>query len=196
MVNARAVISTGIVLLLAAAVLFVLIVPNGGAREPRASDPSPTESPVSDGHGEDRGDPTPLAVPTPDTTGRDFDRIFREISAFRDWLYENPDPDLVSFVFAEQCACYESARDQFEELRTSEMRFDSEPTTVHEVHVIEEGRSEVVLEVLLESGHQRLVDRSGEVLDSTSGTGPEWFEFGLSLRGDRWLVASIDGAVR
>jgi hypothetical protein len=195
MVNARAVISAGIVLLLAAAVLFVLIVPNGGAREPRASDPSPTESPVSDGQEDgDRGDPTPLAVPTPDTTGRDFDRIFREISAFRDWLFAHPDPELLHLIYHPDCDCYEETREVLEYLVEEDLRFVGETREIVSISVLDDAKEAATLNVATRSRPIEVLDSEGRTRERTDGGENVLTQFHLVLRDGAWLVRTATDA--
>jgi hypothetical protein len=187
---------TSIVVLLAALLVFVLVREAGitdDARDRAAGEPVTTPTPDEPAVDEDNGgeEPDPIAVPTPDTTGRDFDRIFGEIAAFRDWLFANPNPDLLSTVFHVECDCYEPTFDALTYFQQEELRTDDDGTIIHAVEVAEEFETVVRLRIQMQRTPQVVVDRRGSVVEETDGTGIIEYSVSLVRQGERWLVMTI-----
>jgi hypothetical protein len=101
----RLALGVAIVLVLGAVLLYLLVRDMSGdavdGQTAAISEPPPVQSPEpSPTNGSEEVEPVePVEVPTPDTTGRDFEKIFHEIATFRDWLYQQPESSSASEVF-------------------------------------------------------------------------------------------------
>jgi hypothetical protein len=197
----RVAAAVGVVAALAIALVVILVQDRSSETEPpqaaptEAPDeispgstptPSPSPKPVAPPSRE------PVAVPTPNTKGRDFDRIFREINDFRDWLYAHPDPELVGLIYHPQCECYERARKTLRSLRGKGVHFEEEGFEVQKIEVTEEFEPVVRLEVILRAKPAVIVDESGQVVREAQGAPPTLYSFALVKGGgERWFVRTI-----
>jgi hypothetical protein len=194
--RARLIAGVALVLVIAA-VLILVIVRNAGQQvdEPTTAG---TTAPAEQDESEPTPDPAPeeneepVAVPTPDTTGRDFDHIFREIVAFRDWLFANPDPELVGLIYHPDCECRENLRDQLQTLVDNGLRFSDEGFEVTTVEVIEDLESVVRIQTGLERTPQVLIDEAGRVVDESDGVAEQILNVILVRDSQRWRVMSLE----
>lgn len=194
MERARLIAGVTLVLIIAAALIFVIVRNAGEVDEPTTagtSAPAEEEEPAPEPTPE--ADEEPLAVPTPDTTGRDFDHIFREIVAFRDWLFANPDPELVDVIYHPECECNDEVVEALAYLQDNSLHLDDEGTDVHDVETVDEFESLVQLRVELERTAQVVVDSDGNVVEETDGSDPRTYVVTLVKPGNRWYVRTIWG---
>ncbi len=183
-------LAAGIALCLAlGAGLVVVLAFNRGDHKPtpatatpsaRAS-PTPTPTPS----------PTPLAVPTPNTTGRDFERIYREIEAFHTWLYEHPDPKLLSLIYHPECECHALALRTLQRLRSEGLHFEGPAFLVDSVRVVEDFPVLVRIETRVRQPAQTLVTSDGRTVEEVPSEPPTVFNMALVQTGGRWVVRTI-----
>ena len=163
--------------------------------EPTRTFAAPSTDPASEVTPSETPTPTAtpsLAVPTPDTTGRDFDRIFREIVQFRDWIYAHPNPDLIDLIYMTDCPCSTEAKAELRELIRAGFHFDDEGFLVQSVEVSEDLWQVVRLRVVMQRTPQVLRDADGNVVDSSEGGAPVEFSVALVQPSAReWLVRTI-----
>jgi hypothetical protein len=182
--------------LVIAAVLILVIVRNAGQQVDQPTTAG-TTAPAEEDKSEPTPDPTledneePVAVPTPDTTGRDFDHIFREINEFRNWLYRNPNPELLTLIYHPECECYQSARQTLEQLVERGLRFNHAGFEVESIEVAEEFESAARLRVAVERIEHQLLDDDGEIVNTVDDAGRAEFSFSLVREGARWRVRTV-----
>ncbi|HEX2026757.1 MAG TPA: hypothetical protein VHF25_02025 [Nitriliruptorales bacterium] len=193
-------LAAGVGLAVALAVALVVVLLQDRAQRTRAGnavEPPPPGPSVSPSPSPSPEASQPVAVPTPDTTGRDFDHIVRELIAFRDWLFAHPDPELVSLIYHPECECHDAFREELEELLADGVRFDPEgtDTIVHRIEVLEDFPSLFRVDLTMQAPAQRLLNRDGEVVARHEGGSPQTFNMAFLLDGDRWrLRTSVEVA--
>ena len=133
---------------------------------------------------------TSMSVPEPATAGEDFDRIFREISKFEEYVYEHPDPALLPVIYDESANVLSNVRGQIENLRNRGYRYDDEGQVVHKVEVEKRSdASHVLLRVVTSHGEQRVVDAQGNVVQRGPGWEPRREQFLLEQGIDgKWRI--------
>lgn len=164
---------------------------------------APPDAPPSTGLGgpTSTGDGTasttaPVARSTLATTGEDFETIAKEIVAYRIWLGENPDPNLLGNIYLAECPCYEPVHKALVNLSTAGERFDDAGAEVVNVELMDRlGPDAVRLIVIQKSnGLARVVNAKGEAVEE--GTGrvppPEADRYYLKRGSDgRWRVSDV-----
>ncbi|MDP8929020.1 MAG: protein kinase [Actinomycetota bacterium] len=133
----------------------------------------------------------PAAVPIPNTRGRDFDRILREMIAFQDWLKSNPRPELLSAIYAPTCDCYSQAVTELSTLRDQGLRFEGRGVAVETVEVVEALDTLATLKVSLQHLDQDLVAVDGAVMKRVEGAGLRVYQFTLGLFGHQWKITAV-----
>lgn len=196
MERTRLVAGVLLVLLIAAALIFVVVSQARDVEQPTtAAEPTASaEAPSPDPEGSPQATPErqaePVAVPTPDTTGRDFDHIFREINEFRDWLLANPNPDLVRLVYHPDCDCHTEMERRLSRFIEASARLVGDPSQVLSVQVVEEFESLVHLSVDVRTPERELVSEGGTPIDVASEQQEE-YEIILVRPTTRWVVREV-----
>lgn len=162
----------------------------GDADEPEeAAQPSPTPTVAESPSPEPTEDPAPEAGgPPPELhlVGDDYEQLARSHVAFRNWLFRNPDPDLLDQIVHPECECYvekELLASYVE--RDLHWTGDDQGIVVHEVKVIDDlARNLIHLQVVLERpAPGELVDAAGNVHNRVEPRGP-WIEDLVFIRED------------
>lgn len=194
MSRVRLAAALGLIAVLAAALVAVLFRASQSSAErgPAAvTSPSPTPSASVEVASVPERD-----YPTPANTGEarseeDLERIFREIAAFRRWLYSNPDPELVSLIHHPTCTCHDTLTSQLRNLQRTGLRYDDAGTQIHEI-VLDARPTDylALLRVVTSHGVQRIVDQDGNLVEEGAGWEPHTEVITLA-RGDdgRWRIA-------
>ncbi len=130
------------------------------------------------------------AIPTPNTRGRDFDRIVREMIAFQDWLKSHPRPELLSTIYDPSCPCYEQAASELSALRDQGLRFQGQGVAVETVEVVQASDTLARLRVSLRHLDQQLVAVDRGVSQRVQGAGLRVYEFTLGLVGGQWRITA------
>ncbi|MBW3576905.1 MAG: hypothetical protein KY462_04030 [Actinobacteria bacterium] len=194
MSRVRLVAAGGFIAVLAAALVVVLVRGSQTSAERRPSAQlSPSPTPSVEVASVPEGD-----YPTPANTGEatsedDFERIFREIAAFRTWLYRNPHPELASLIYDPGCDCYDLFTTQLQALSGHDARYDDAGTQVHSIAVAHRVDDYMVLlEVVTSHGMQRVVDSEGQVVETGVGweTRQEMYTLVRGADG-RWRVVHV-----
>lgn len=129
-------------------------------------------------------------VPDPATTGEDFDRIFREIIAFEQYVAEHPDVDLLGVIYESGANVYPKVKTFITNLEAKGYRYDDDGPVVMEVTVQE--RSDplnALLRVVTRHGPQKVVDGRGIVVEEGPGWEPRREQYLLKRGQDgRWRI--------
>lgn len=197
MSRVRLAFGVAIVLVLGAVLLYLLVRDMSGDaagdQSAAISEPpsveSPAPSPTSDP--EELESEEPIEVPTPDTTGRDFEKILIEVVTFRDWLFRHPDPSLVRLIFHRECECYEQTSSALETLQANGAYIEGPSTVVHSAEVTEDFPSLFRLTVVLQTPEQSVIDSDGETVSSRPASDPAEYSVAFVLSRDRWIVRSM-----
>ncbi|HKE99216.1 MAG TPA: hypothetical protein VKG45_09840, partial [Actinomycetes bacterium] len=126
------------------------------------------------------------------TTGEDFNRIWRSINAYYVWLGRHPNPDLLDEIFEKECDCYKPNRSQLQLMSERGWRYEDAGVQVKSVKL--NGRpvpTTAVLIVVDQQGPQLLVDRKGKVVRRGTGWRATRRIFVLRLHSDqRWRLSA------
>lgn len=133
----------------------------------------------------------PAAIPIPNTRGRDFDRITREMIAFQDWLKANPRPELLTAIYAPTCDCYPQAVAELATLREQRLHFEGSGVSVERVEVIEASDTLARVRVSLQHLDQDLVAADRAITKRIEGAGSRVYEFTLGLDPDQWRFTAV-----
>lgn len=185
----RLLAGAAIVIALAALLIWLFVRGTESPETTTASGNEPEPSLVSTDEIDD--EPEPVAVPTPDTTGRDFERIFNEINDFRNWLYQNPDPKLLGLIYHPDCECADHEHGLLSRMVDEAVHFDAPVFVVESVEQLEDFPTVVRLQVRLDRPDQRLVDAHGEVLEEMEGSGPATLNVALVGNSGRWRIRTL-----
>lgn len=168
--------------------------PEAMASPAATASPSPSPSPS----------PTPSPSPSPELVLPDNDvddplEAIVAIEAYRDWLFENPDPELVRFIYHPECGCTAPLEEALRVLQADgEYVRINGSTSVEDASVVreEEGGRVVTLEYTAVTPPLQLMSTSGEEVERRDE--PETRALRVSLVRDgsgRWLVTLIqDGS--
>lgn len=179
----------GLIAALAAALVLIVARGRGGGGSPP---PTPAVAAATGTPASTSPTGSPVVVPTPKTTGRDFDRIWREITAFGQWIDEHSQPELVDLIYNPRCDCYKNLKDDLADMQSRGWRYQGGGFKIISLRVVEDFGDLVRLEVRDEQSPQSIVDRSGAVLKSSPGRHPANFSILLTLEDDgRWRVLSM-----
>lgn len=136
----------------------------------------------------------PVEIPTPDNTGRDFDRVWREIQRFNDWAYRHPEVALnhIQLIYHPDCLCYSALRENLLLMVHTGVHYENLTTRVESVVVIFDLGGAVRIETRLSIAPRRLVNREGALIQYDQGVPSRDFLVDLELQSDgRWLARSI-----
>ncbi len=130
------------------------------------------------------------------TSSDDFEEVITSILEYYDYLFENPQPELVGQIYSGGCDCYEVLVEKLEALRAEGRRFGQSTTRAVSVEVSEVDEEEGLAWVYVqkELGPRSLIDNStGEVLDADDGAGVERLDRYVLLRErGRWVVRLLN----
>lgn len=130
------------------------------------------------------------SVPIPDLTGQEFDRIMREMESFRTWLYEHPDPKLLSVIYHSGCWCYQPEYNYLKGLEADSWRFADEGTVILSVRVLDRPKPDLAVLTVTNGHGPESVDSIGEIVQQGDG----WPTMTSSLtfkRGGGWPMAPV-----
>lgn len=109
--------------------------------------------------------PTDPAVPLPQTAEEDdFEVIWRELIAYHNWAFQNPEIADPAVYIAEECECFANAIAILEEYRANGWRETSEGLIVHEVDVDLATSTFALMTVIDEHSPLVVVDAAGQVV--------------------------------
>lgn len=117
--------------------------------------------------------PSAAATPTPQTTGEDFEQIWKEISAFETFLLKHPNPDLVERIYDPRGPYFEIVHARVAGLVARGHHLRTEGVQVREVRVVRRPNpDEVILRIVSRSGANARVDQSGRVFHAEPADKP------------------------
>lgn len=130
------------------------------------SSPDRTVAPrVSTNGGGDKDSGAGEVKPELVNTGEDFDAIARSFVARRNWLNQNPDPELVDDHISPDCPCFAPFRDLLADLQTNGHRARGDQVVVKSTKLVNRPAEDIAhVYVVLEPDDLALVDREGKVL--------------------------------
>lgn len=138
----------------------------------------------------------PSGAPRLELDGQDYARMVRSHYAFRDWLFENPDPARVGALMHPSCTCFEDDRVLLEDYKTRGLRWLGGDLEVLAVDVIDDQAENMVhLRVVVRRATPgELVDATGQVHDRLEPIGPHAWEEVYVRRepGEPWRLRVAD----
>jgi hypothetical protein len=164
-----------------------------GPEDAVAADPPATEASPSP---EATPEPSPSPEPTPTEVlpandVQDPLEAIVAIEAYRDWLFENPDPEKVGLIYHEACECYEGLQDLLQAAVEARTYLELEPTRVTSLSVLQQDTDRSVIvayETYFGGGVERAADGSS-VAERAAEEEPQTWRVNLLLGTDgRWRV--------
>jgi hypothetical protein len=140
--------------------------------------------------------PSPEPSPTEVLPANDVDDPVEALEAivrYRDFLFEHPDPDKLSLIYAERCDCYEQLLPVIEAVSDDGQRLVLDETRSFElVEVIERDGPFADIRYRINEPGGRLLDAEGEEIETREGT-PELSERRALIvsEGGRWRVVAF-----
>ena len=175
--------------------LMVLLAVSGAAcNGPTSADPTPAPSPTAAAASPS---PSPAPSPSPSPTevlpANDVDdpvAALEAIVAYRDWLFENPDPDKLALIYAERCDCYEQIHSLLDRAASDGSRLRFERARVFEpVEVTKRDGPVAELRFMTDEPSAVELDRNGRESDRLEGNSDLAEEKVILVReGGRWRV--------
>ncbi len=195
MPRVRLLAGAALVLVLAALLIWLLVRTSGSTGDPEpaaAGEPSDRTEEVVDSTDEVEEEEPELVVPTPDTSGRDFERIVHEINEFRNWLYQNPDPELLDIIYHPDCDCYEEARAVLERMARDGLRLDGPWIAIERIELVENFPAVARVEVSLTRHEVSVVDDSGQSVETLDRHEPALQSVSLvQAAAGGWVIRTI-----
>ena len=132
---------------------------------------SPQRSPHSDGDASSR-------PPRLELVGQDYTRMVRSHYAYRDWLFEHPDPARVGELMHPDCTCFEDDRILLEDYQARGLRWRGGHLEVLSIDIIDDQAENMLhLGVVVRRAEPgELVDAAGTVHDRLEPIGPHAWE--------------------
>jgi hypothetical protein len=136
--------------------------------------------------------PTTSKPNPPKATGEDWLAIMSDILTYRHYLYEHPQPNLLSQIYDKRCPCFTQERNTLAALQRRGRRYKDQGVEVLQAKLLGRAKgkpSDVAVETLVRTRTQVLVDADGQVVKRVGGTGPTFQDYEL-IRGPdgRWRV--------
>lgn len=155
--------------------------PTSGAAPTTVAPPTSTPSP-----------PTTSKPNPPKATGEDWLAIMSDIFTYRHYLYEHPQPNLLTNIYDKRCPCFQREFQVLNDLKRGGLRYEDEGVEILDAKLLGQaiGRpSDVAVETLVRTRVQVLVDARGNVVKRVRGSGPVYQDYEL-IRGPdgRWRV--------
>lgn len=153
---------------------------------PSAAAASPTAEPS----------PAPSPSPTEVLPANDVDDPVEALEAivrYRDWLFENPDPDKLKLIYAERCECYEEVGGALREGVEKHWRFDfSRVRRVEDVEIVERDGPFARLKYRFDSPGAEILNATGQVEERIEDAPTLMSEEAFLVKeGGRWLVVAL-----
>jgi hypothetical protein len=136
----------------------------------------------------------PTSIPSPPTTskpnppkatGEDWLAIMSEILTYRHYLYEHPQPNLLTNIYDKRCPCFAQERQALTDLQRRGLRYTDQGVKVLSAKLLGRAatnQSIVALEVVSQLPQQTLIDYAGKIVERSPGSGPTKTAYQL-LRG-------------
>ena len=136
-------------------------------------------------------------VPVLQNTGQDFDSILKSLVAYREWLNQHPDPNLLTRIYERTCPCFDKQKAYLSRLREKGWRHigSSNGLAFLEIRVAGRPSRDIVsLDVLERPMPTMIVDRNGRVVRRDEASKPRRNGYVLRRNSEgRWLIAIIEG---
>ncbi len=117
------------------------------------------------------------------------------IEAYRDWLFEHPDPTKVDLIYHDACDCHALLQEQLSGLVRDGVKVVADPSLVDDITLIErDSPRTVILSFAIQYPEQLLESADGDVLERMAAQeSPQTFRANLFLddRG-RWLITALN----
>jgi hypothetical protein len=139
--------------------------------------------------------PTTSKPNPPKATGEDWLAIMSEILTYRHYLYEHPQPNLLTNIYDKRCPCFAQERQALTDLQRRGLRYTDQGVKVVQAKLRGRGlgnSSIVAIESIVQNAQQVLVDRDGKILQRKAASGPTKMTYELARGADgRWRVSFI-----
>ncbi len=184
----RIVVGVAVVVALAVLLGVVLLRDASPPSDPRTdavdgveSNPDAAEPP-----GREPGSFAPSDEPPPSLdglVGDDYDQVVRTHEAYREWLFEHPDPALADNIWHPDCSCYIQKRLLAHYQEHGQWWVGGDPIQVLSVEVLDDSApNRVTLRVVLAGGGGKVIDATGTVHDTAQEGGPPSVEDRVYVR--------------
>jgi hypothetical protein len=161
-----------------------------------AAVPEPSPSPTVAASPSPTAEPSPDQSPTEVLPANDVDDPVAALEAivrYRDFLFEHPDPDKLSLIYAERCDCYEQLLPVIEGVRDDGQRLLLEDARAFEVvEVVERDGPFADIRYRIDEPGGRLIDATGKVIEVRDGDPALTERRALIVsEGGRWRVVAF-----
>jgi len=124
--------------------------------------------------------------------GEDWDAIVRELFAYRDYLYANPQPELLANIYDKRCPCYAQELQRLRLLRQRGAHYEGKGSRVKKVEFFARASRDsrrVQLHVWSSTQAQAVVDKNGRVIERINPMPEARYVYLLQLGNDRrWRI--------
>ncbi len=137
--------------------------------------------------------PSPtVAIRLPDNKGDDPVAAMKEIVRFRDEIFHAPDPDLVRYIYAPECDCYDSLRQTLDGMASNGWRTLGSPAHVREASLQKREHELAWVRYHVVASPLTLEDADGKTLKQDPGGDEQVLEAVLLKDSTgRWRVQDI-----
>lgn len=105
--------------------------------------------------------------------GDDFEQVVRTHEAYREWLFEHPDPQLADNLWHPDCSCYIQKRLLAHYQEHGRWWVGGDPIQVLSVEVLDDSApNRVTLRAVIAGGGGKVIDATGTVHDTAQEGGP------------------------
>jgi hypothetical protein len=137
--------------------------------------------------------PTTSKPNPPKATGEDWLAIMSDILTYRHYLYEHPQPNLLTHIYDKRCPCFAQEHRALADLQRRAWKYNDQGVKVVQAKLRGRGvgnSSIVAIESIIQSAQQVLVDRDGKILQRKAASGPTKMTYELVRGPDgRWRVS-------
>ena len=118
--------------------------------------------------------PTTSKPNPPKATGEDWLAIMSDILTYRHYLYEHPQPNLLSQIYDKRCPCFTQERNTLADLQRRGLKYTDQGVKVISARLLGRAatnRSIVAVEVTSQTPQQTLIDHAGKIVQRIPGSG-------------------------
>ncbi|HZD68687.1 MAG TPA: hypothetical protein VFA45_07155 [Actinomycetes bacterium] len=139
--------------------------------------------------------PTTSKPNPPKATGEDWLAIMSDILTYRHYLYEHPQPNLLSQIYDKRCPCFAQERNTLADLQRRGLKYTDQGVKVISAKLLGRGTgrpASVALDVVERVFAQVLVDRNGKIVQKRAGSAARTTTYELVQGEDsRWRVSFV-----
>ena len=139
--------------------------------------------------------PTTSKPNPPKATGEDWLAIMSDILTYRHYLYEHPQPNLLTQIYDKRCPCFAQERNALADLQRRGWKYNDQGVKVLSAKLLGRAatnRSIVAVEVVSRTPQATLTDRAGRIVQRRRSSGLMKTAYQLLQGGDgRYRVTLI-----